>query len=142
MAPASRLRQAGHRGGRAAARHTASSKGQICSEAEEVGATSREGDTQKPVAAKVKRQMDPTLIPLSAQVPREGCERPCCLRKQVVLWPAPERAPLPLRGAEHRPDDSGSSALCRIRPFDRSGVFSLTFLQVCLALAHNAKVNK
>lgn len=46
--------QAGRLHGKAAGKHTASSKGQVSSGADEIRATSRGGDTQSPLATKPK----------------------------------------------------------------------------------------
>lgn len=127
------LGQAESWGGKAAGRHAISSKGYIYSQADEIRATSREGDTQKPVGAKVKHQMNPVLVFLSVQTPWEGCR---LLGRQVAPWAAlcEPTASEARKGARHLSGSCRSSAPCRIRTFDRSGVFSLTFIQICLVL--------
>lgn len=127
------LGQAGSRGGKAAEKHTISSKGYIYSEADEIRATSREGDTQKPVGAKVKHQMDPILVFLSVQTPGKAAGS-WAGRLYLGL---PCVSPLPLgvgKGVGHLSGSCRSSAPCRIGTFDRSGVFSLTFIQICFVL--------
>lgn len=113
--------QAGCPDGKAAGKHTAASKGQVSSDADEIRPPA-EKETHRIQWPPNQSQMDLTLIWLSVRIPWEGCECPECPSRQVVFQPAPD-CPWIWRGAEHL-NCSRTSALSSSSPLRGWNIFT------------------